>query len=221
MKHIHQILFDFDYTLADSSEGIIASVNHALVTVGEKTADPDKVRKMIGHSLEDTFAQFVDPADTAKIQKCKKLFMDFADTGAMVKNTVILKDVPQTLEWLYENFYSMGIVSTKRRSTIEETLIESGLDDFFDVIIGYEDVKELKPDPEGLLKGMEELGGNKHDSVYVGDSLIDIQTAKNAGMPIIAVSSGMTTAEVLQSLAPDAVIRNLGELHKLFNHSIQ
>lgn len=219
LKHIHQILFDFDYTLADSSEGIIASVNYALEQVGEKNADPGKVRKMIGHSLEDTFGQFIDPADTRKIQSCKKMFMEFADSGAMVRNTVILKEVPETLEWLYENFYSLGIVSTKRRSTIEETLMETELDDFFDVIIGYEDVKQLKPDPEGLLKAVEELGGMINDSIYIGDSLIDIQTAKSAGIPVIAVSTGMTSTEVLQSLAPDALIRSLGELPKLLNHS--
>ncbi|MBL7995076.1 HAD-IA family hydrolase [bacterium] len=219
MKHIHQIVFDFDYTLADSSEGIIASVNHALETVGEKKANPDKVRHLIGHSLEDTFAQFVDPADERKIRTCKKLFMEFADTGVMVKNTIILKDVPKTLEWLYENFYAMGIVSTKRRSAIEATLAQADLEDFFDVVFGYEDVKELKPHPEGLLRAVEELGGNTNDTVYVGDSIIDIQTAKNAGIPVIAIASGMTTAEVLQSKSPEVLIRSFGELQKLFNHS--
>lgn len=219
MKNIHHILFDFDYTLADSSEGIIASVNYALEQVGEKSADHEKIRHMIGHSLEDTFGQFVDPLDTKKIQTCKRLFMEFADTGVMVKNTVILKDVPETIQWFYENLYSLGIVSTKRRSTIEETLIETDLDDFFDVIIGYEDVKSLKPDPAGLLKAIEELGGNKHDSVFVGDSIIDIQTAKNAGIPVIAVSSGMTTPEMLQSYEPDHLIRDFAELTILFNHN--
>lgn len=217
MKNIHHILFDFDYTLADSSEGIIASVNYALTQVGEKQGDPDQIRRMIGHSLEETFSRFVDPADTDKIQDCKKLFMKFADTGAMVKNTFILKEVPETLEWLYENFFSLGIVSTKRRSTIEETLIETELDDFFDVIIGYEDVKDLKPNPEGLLKAVAALGGNTNDSVFVGDSLIDIQTAKNAKMPVVAVCSGMTQAEALQGSSPDALIHSFGELKKLFN----
>lgn len=219
MNRIHQILFDFDYTLADSSEGIIASVNFALKQVGEKTADSDQVRKMIGHSLEDTFAQFVDPIDAVKIQACKQWFMQYADNGTMVKNTVILKDVPDTLQWLYENFYTLGIVSTKRRSTIEATLIEAGMDDLFDVIIGFEDVKELKPNPEGLLKAIEELGGTITDSLYVGDSVIDIQAAKNAGIPMVAVASGVTTAETLRSLAPN-VIHTLGELPKWLNQSI-
>ena len=220
MKNIHHILFDFDYTLADSSEGIIASVNYALEQVGEKPADHEKIRHMIGHTLEDTFGRFVDPGDIKKIQTCKRLFMEFADTGAMVKNTVILKDVPETIRWLYENLYTLGIVSTKRRSTIEDTLIETELDDYFDVIIGYEDVKELKPDPAGLLKAVEELGGNKNDSVFVGDSVIDIQTAKNAGIPVIAVSSGMTPPEILRSNDPEHLIPNFSELIKLFNHAV-
>lgn len=221
MKHIHQVVFDFDYTLADSSEGIIASVNHALTQIGEKTADPAAVRQMIGHSLEDTFAKFVDPSDANKIQTCKKLFLDFADNGIMVKNTVILQEVEQTLGWLYENFYTMGIVSTKGRSTIESILAHHDLEDFFDVILGYEDVKELKPNPEGLLRAVEELGGNKIDTVYVGDSVIDIQTAKNAGVSVIAIASGMTTAEILRAKSPEVLIRSFGELQKLFDHSKQ
>ncbi|HNF85471.1 MAG TPA: HAD hydrolase-like protein, partial [bacterium] len=90
IKNIHQILFDFDYTLADSSEGIITCVNFALEKVGAPLGQSEAIRRMIGHSLEDTFARFIDPSDTEKIQKCKSLFMEHADTGAMVRNTVML-----------------------------------------------------------------------------------------------------------------------------------
>jgi len=216
VKRIHQILFDFDYTLADSSEGIIASVNHALREVGEPLAHPAAIRKMIGHSLEDTFGQFIPPMDTNKILRCKKLFMDYADTGEMVRNTVLMSDVRETIEYLHENLFALGIVSTKRRSTIEDSLVKMELADFFDVVVGYEDVKNLKPDPEGLLKAMNDLAGEIDDTAYVGDSIIDIQAAKNAGLAIIAVASGMTDAETLTSHQPTMVIRKISELKDIF-----
>ncbi len=217
MKKVHQILFDFDYTLADSSEGIIASINYALQKKGYSPADPDAVRKMIGHSLEDAFGRFVDPADTVTIQECKRLFMDFADTGEMLKRTFILDGVEESLKNLYENFYTLGIVSTKRRSTIEETLTRFELEDYFDVIIGYEDVHQLKPDPEGLLKAIDYLAGDASDSLYVGDSLVDVETARRAGVRMIAVSTGVTDPEQLRSAGADHVIADLRALPGLLN----
>ncbi|MBX7151600.1 HAD family hydrolase [bacterium] len=210
MNGIHQILFDFDYTLADSSEGIIRCVNYALKEVGAKAAEPSAIRKMIGHSLEDTFGQFIE--DQAVIQKCKQLFMDHADTGTMVKNTFMLAGVEEILEILHENFYTLGIVSTKRRSTIEDTLQQNQLDDLFDVIIGYEDVKNLKPDPEGIIKAIDRMGGSVGDTLYVGDSVIDVLAARNAGLRMIGVTSGTTDAQTLLQNGVNEVIKSLSEL---------
>lgn len=217
MKNIHHILFDFDYTLADSSEGIIASVNFALGRVGRPPAHPSAIRNMIGHSLEETFGQFIDPADANLIATCKRLFMEYADTGAMVKSTVILEGVRQTLEHLFDHMYTMGIVSTKRRSTIEDTLEAHELDDLFDIVIGYEDVTDLKPKPEGLLKAMDELAGSTADTVYVGDSLIDVEAGRSAGLPVIAVASGMTSYDTLKANGPAMVLKRFPELVDLFS----
>lgn len=211
-KNIHQILFDFDYTLADSSEGIITCVNFALEKVGALPGQPDAIRRMIGYSLEDTFARFIDPSDAKKIQTCKSLFMEHADTGAMVRNTVMLDGVRETLEFLYNELYTLGIVSTKRRSTIWETLIEKEMDDFFDIVIGYEDVTHLKPHPEGLIKAIEELAGTPETTIYIGDSPLDIKAAKSANVFVIAVTSGMHSTEELATLNPDLIIPRLSDL---------
>lgn len=212
MKKAHQIIFDFDYTLADSSEGVIVSLNYALTQTGHQTADPEAIRRLIGHSLEDAFGCFIDPRETEMIQTCKKLFMEFADTGEMLKRTVMLPGTESALKSLYENLFTLGIVSTKRRSTIEETLSHFELDDYFDIIIGYEDVARLKPDPEGLLKAIDNLAGSTGDTVYVGDSLIDVQTAKNAGVYMIAVTTGKTPKEDLIAAGADQVVENLQAL---------
>jgi phosphoglycolate phosphatase len=212
MKTIHQIIFDFDYTLADSSEGVIASVNYALKESGHDAADPEAVRQMIGHSLEDTFGCFIDPAQTDIIQRCKRMFMEYADTGVMLQKTILLEGTEPTIKALYENLFTLGIVSTKRRSTIEETLIQFELDDYFDVIIGYEDVINLKPNPEGLLKAIELTAGMKEDTVYVGDSLVDVETAKRAGVFMIGVTTGKTGKQELISAGADLVVPDISAL---------
>ncbi|NUM81661.1 HAD family hydrolase [bacterium] len=210
MNGIHQILFDFDYTLADSSEGIIRCVNYALSQVGKKTAEPSAIRKMIGHSLEETFGQFV--ADPNIIAQCKQLFMEHADTGTMVDHTFMLAGVEETLEILHDNFYTLGIVSTKRRSTIKDTLMQNQADDLFDVIIGYEDVKNLKPDPEGIFKAIDFMGGTIDDTLYVGDSVIDALAARNARVKMVGVTSGTTDAKTLSQNGVNEIIKNLNEL---------
>ncbi len=196
-QKIHHILFDFDYTLADSSEGIIASVNHALHQVGHPAADPEAIRRMIGHSLEDTFAQFLSNGDGAVIQRCKALFMQHADSGVMVEKTYFLDGVAETLEQLHSDFYTLGIVSTKRRLSIEMALKRNELLDYFDVIIGYEDVTSVKPDPEGLLKAVAAVAGTADDTLYVGDSLVDVEASRNAALEMIGVATGTTPAQAL------------------------
>ncbi len=199
---VHQILFDFDYTLADSSEGIIRCVNFALQMVGEPQADPEAIRRTIGQSLENTFALFVNPARHDLIPQCKLLFLEHANSGVMVTHTTFLDGVRETLETLHNDFFTLGIVSTKRRASIEQALERDDLIDFFDAIIGFEDVAAVKPDPEGLLKGMSALAGTADDTVYIGDSLVDVEACRNAGLRMIGVATGKTPFDVLSEHVP-------------------
>lgn len=217
MKPVHQILFDFDYTIADSSSAVIACVNHALRQTGASDADAVEIRRMIGHSLEDVFGKLHSRPDAETVAACKKWFMQYADTGIMVAQTVLLDGVDTVLTALYEDFYTLGIVSTKRRVTIEETLTRLELDDLFDVIIGYEDVTRLKPDPEGLLKAIAAMEGAREDSLYVGDSLIDWHTARAAGVPFAAVCTGMTTRDDFLREGATVILNHLAELPGFLN----
>lgn len=212
---IHQILFDFDYTLVDSSEGILSATQFALRKAGYPPADHEIVRRMIGHSLEDLFWQIVPSADEETVARCKKWFMQHADSGEMIKKTFLLPGVQEALATLYENFFALGIVSTKRRTTIEQTLAVMDLDDYFDVIIGYEDVQRLKPDPEGLLKAIEELAGSTKDSLYIGDNAIDAETAVRAHVRMVGVTTGKTSEEELRSAGAGFVIADLRQLSSL------
>lgn len=214
---VHQILFDFDYTLVDSSEGIIAAAQYALQKEGLPPADCEVIRKMIGHSLEDLFYRLTSSDDEALIRRCKETFMHHADSGEMIRRTTLLPDVENAIRRLYENFITLGIVSTKRRSTIEQTLAVFELEDYFDVIIGYEDVQRLKPDPEGLLKAIDELAGNIGDSLYIGDSCIDAETARRAQVRMIGVTTGKTTDEELRAAGAGWVVNHLQELCSLLN----
>ncbi len=185
------IIFDFDYTLADSSAGVVTCVNFALHEMDLPTVPPEKIYPTIGLSLPETLRQLTGIQTTEKNIEFSRLFIQKAEK-VMVDSTKIFETVPDTIRRLKEQGISLAIVSTKFRYRIEAILRREKLLKYFDVIVGGEDVDRHKPDPEGLLLALEKLRFSPAESVYVGDSIVDAQTARSAGLPFIAVLSGAT-----------------------------
>jgi phosphoglycolate phosphatase len=98
-----------------------------------------------------------------------------------------------------------------------DILNRENLLDAVDVIIGYENVKDAKPDPEGLLKVINQLGVTKDQILYIGDSIIDAQTAVNAGVQFIGLLTGTTSSDDFKIYKPIAVFDSLRELRLYFN----
>lgn len=106
----------------------------------------------------------------------------------------------------------IGIISTKYRFRILSFLEEYLPKDFLDIIVGGEDVKAAKPSPEGVQFALEHLGSTPQETLYIGDSTVDAETARNAGVDFAGVLNGMTTAEELQAYPHRMIMENLGEL---------
>ncbi len=110
---------------------------------------------------------------------------------------------------------SLAIVSTKFRYRIEQVLLRDGLDHAFEVIVGGEDVAAHKPDPSGLIVALGRLGRTPAEVLYVGDSAVDAETTKRAGVPFVAVLSGVTPREAFAPYRPHAIIEDLALLPAL------
>lgn len=89
---------------------------------------------------------------------------------------------------------------------------------FFDIIIGGEDVKEMKPSPQGILKALKKLRRNRKETLYIGDSTVDAQAAFHAKVDFVGVLNGMTTREELESYPHRRILENLSLL-PLVQHS--
>lgn len=184
------VAFDFDYTLGDTTNGIVTSANYALKTLGYAQKSVPEIKRTVGLSLKDTFAALTGNSDAELSERFAALFREKAD-GVMTDSATLYDGVPEVLQELHKS-HKIAIVTTKFHYRIEAILQRFGLVDFVDVIIGGEDVTREKPDPEGLLKAVDALGVSKRDALYVGDSLTDARTATNAGVDFAAVLTGVT-----------------------------
>ena len=130
----------------------------------------------------------------------------------MTNNTYIFENVPKTLHYLKGLGLNIGITSTKYRYRICEILTNNNLISYFDNIVGGEDVSSHKPDPEGMYKIIEALKVDKNECVYIGDSVVDAETAKNAGISYIAVLTGTTRKKDIIGYKPALIINRIDEL---------
>lgn len=188
------VIFDFDYTLGDSTKGIVLSVNYALDRLGYREREREEIKKTIGLSLKDTYAVLTGKSDIQEAELFADYFKEKADL-VMVDNTQLYEGVKETLQMLRYKGCQIGIVTTKFRYRIEQILSRFDALDLVDMIVGAEDVKVEKPNPEGLLWVVERLQLGKSDILYVGDSIVDAKTAQNADVNFAGVLTGTTTKQ--------------------------
>lgn len=211
-----KIIFDFDYTLADSSIGVIECMNFALAKLGLPAAPDDAIRRTIGLSLEEALIVLSGERHRGSHEEFLRLFTARADE-VMVDATVMFESVPSVVESLRAQGIGLGIVSQKYRHRIEDILERDNLLSYFDVIVGGEDMAAFKPDPSGLLTALDRLSGLPTNSLYVGDSVTDAETAKRAAVPFAAVLSGVTPRESFNGYPTFSVIESISELPGLIN----
>lgn len=196
MKPYSVYLFDFDYTLADSSRGIVMCYRNVLERHGFHQVDDHAIKRTIGKTLVDSFSILSGVTDADTLEAYRKEYVKEADQH-MTANTRLFPETEEVLHALKARGARIGIISTKYRYRIMELLGKKFPEGFIDIIIGGEDVKEAKPSPEGLVLAISRLGCPKEQVLYLGDSTVDAETAQNAGVDFAGVLHGMTTREEL------------------------
>lgn len=210
------IVFDFDYTLADSSRGVVKCANHALRDLGLPSAAPEAICATIGLSLTDTFLKLAGRQHAPQSQQFAARYKYHADQE-MANLTFLYPTVDSLAHFLRQRSIKLGIVSTKFRYRIESILRRDNLEGVFDVIVGGEDVSSHKPDPEGLRRAITDLRCSSHSTLYVGDSTVDAETAVRANVPFLAVLSGVTTGTGFDGYPAIGIVESVSELPKLLS----
>lgn len=205
------VLFDFDYTLADSSEGIVVCMNHALGRLGLPPAPADAIHRTIGLDPRKALGILAGEEWRSREDEFLEHFVRKAD-AVMIASTSFLPGAARVLRTLHDAGHRVGVVTTKYRRRVVDALERDGLRTLVEVVVGADDVPRPKPAPDGLLRAAELLGIPTGDCVFVGDSEVDAMAARTAGMAFVAVLSGTTTAEVFGRYPVTVVLGGVGEV---------
>ena len=214
-NHIDTLLFDLDGTLLNTRRLIdmsfIETFKHFYP---EKELTEEELDSFFGPTLYQTFKRYED--DEAKINEMITYYRDFnfKNHDEVVSAFPGAREVVRTL---HRKKYHLGVVSSKKVDLVKHGLELFGMLDYFDVIIGQDDVVNPKPNPEGIDKALEllredrELADIKKHALYVGDNMSDIATAKNANIRSCGVLY-IKKPEIMLEAKPDMVINKLTEL---------
>jgi pyrophosphatase PpaX len=183
--HTRGLIFDFDGTLVDSYPLIEAAFAHVMRTHRLDDAARLLFRQSRGLPLPEQMKR-VAP------QTWEELVATYRSVDSTLGHARVFRGIPTLVRKLRQAGIPMGVVSCKRRALVEAELEASGLRRFFDVVIGFEDVTPPKPAPDPLLAAMASLGLSRSNSVYVGDSMVDLQTGRAARVRTVLAAWGLT-----------------------------
>jgi len=204
------IIFDVDGTLIDTYPHVRASYIHVFDTyLPEYKYTEVELKSFFGPTLPNTFRTIT--ADEELVKKLVKAYIDYSKT--IVRDYIkLFPNTIETLERLKESGYKLAVLSNKRTEVIKEQFKILAIDKYFDLIIGYNDVKNPKPHPEGVYLIQERLA---KDVVFIGDSVFDMATAKNAGIIGIGALWALTSAEELKKAGANYLIKNYKQLFEI------
>lgn len=211
---IKAALFDFDGTLADSFAAITASTNHVRAGYGLPPLAEAEVRGYVGYGLANLMADLVP---TAPVDEAVTRYREH-HAQVMIAETRLMPGVAEAIPELARRGFKLGVCSNKRVEFTRELVRALDLGDYFACVLGPDDVgQRAKPDPAMLLEGLTRLKVSATEAVYVGDMIVDVQTARAAGVPVWIILADETgTLGSVEGEQPDRVLRSFAELPGLF-----
>ncbi len=213
------ILFDLDGTLTDSAQDITNALNYAIGPYGFKPLTVKETIGLVGEGITKLVEKviLINQADkpfpeTVEKEALIRRFVAYYSEHA-VDNTTLYPGVKETLSALAG--YRKAVISNKREPVSRLILERLDIAHHFDLIVGGDTTKGMKPSPEPIFFAMSRLGALPGETIMVGDSELDILAGKNAGILTIAVTYGYRPAELLKEA--DHIIDSLYDLPGIVN----
>ena len=206
-QQVQAILFDLDGTLIDTNELIIQTFQTVLDERFPGKYSRETILPFLGPPLYETFQQ-VDPTQVDELIAAYRKW-NVENHDAMVQ---AFPGVIETLAKLHARGIKLAIVSTKRNEMIERALNLMNVRQYFTAVIGLDDVKNAKPDPEPVQLALSKLNVEPEHALMVGDNFHDIVAARAAGVDSVAVAWSIKGLDYLMAFEPVYAIHDMSEL---------
>ena len=206
------VVFDLDGTLLNTLDDLTSSTNFALTSYGFPTRTREEVRSFIGDGIVKLLERSVGIENYPRIDEMITLFRAYYKEHCKDETRPYAGIMP-LLDNLKAKGLTLGVLSNKVHSATVQ-LIADYFPDVFDAVMGENESAGIKrkPSPVALLKMMETLGVEKSETAYVGDSEVDIQTAKNAGVDCVSVTWGFKDESFLRANGATKIVDDTQKL---------
>lgn len=214
MKNIKAIIFDLDGTLLNTLDDLADSVNYALGLFGFPERSLEEVRFFVGNGVRNLMKRAVpDGFNNPQFEDCLNAFREYYSKH-LNSRTRPYDGIMELLSALHRGNYKMAIVSNKFDSAVKE-LAREYFSAYIPVAIGESGGVRKKPEPDCVFEALKELGADTSQALYIGDSEVDVETARNSGLPCIGVTWGFRSRELLAERGAEYIIDTPMELMKL------
>ena len=203
---INSIIFDLDGTLLNTIEDLANACNYALTTLGYKTHEVEKYKTFVGNGRYKLVERMLpeDKRSIENIEKALELFDSYYEKH-MIDMTKPYDGIMEMLDCLINRGINIAVVSNKPHEFTTE-VVKNYFGNRFEVVYGHKKNTKEKPDPWAVLEVIDEFKVNKDECLYVGDSEIDINTAKNAGVKSVGVEWGFRGKGELESAGANYIV---------------
>jgi 2-phosphoglycolate phosphatase len=208
LTNFKAVVFDLDGTLIDSYDAIASSVNHVRAQRHLPTMAESEVRRYVGRGAEYLLRDTVPSGSLAENVQLYKAH----HPSVMEALTRLLPEVKETLEQLHARGIRLAVCSNKPVAFSKRLLERLNLHRVFATVVGPEDAPHPKPAPDMLEEVVRRLGLSRSEVLYVGDMVIDIETARAAQIAVWAVPTGSEEVRRLEEAKPDRLLHAFSEL---------
>ena len=213
-KTVKGVVFDLDGTLLDTLEDLRDALNYALTKVAENPITLEEARRYVGNGVAKLVARALPNGEKNPRFSEALALMRARYASRLVRKTKPYAGIVDALSQLHEKGLKIAVVSNKPEKAVKR-LTKKFFPKLVDVALGDVPTRARKPAPDGALAALEKLNLTPQDALYVGDSDVDLDTAKNAKLPALAVTWGFRERALLESLHPAAIADSPTELTKI------
>ncbi len=191
------VIFDMDGTILDTLKDMTEALNHTLKEYGYPLRSLDEVRLFVGNGIHKLIERAVPPGtEKEDIEKVFNSYVPYYEANCAVA-TMPYEGIVDVIRQLRKAGLLTAVVSNKKDPAVQ-TLVKKYFDGCFDEAVGEREGIRRKPAPDSVFEVLKILNTDKREAVYIGDSDVDLETAKNAGMDAIAVTWGFRDREFLR-----------------------